>query len=165
MSFFAKRNENDLEISRQQDLPSRPAPQPSQLPNRMAPPEAPRTVPVAPPGNSNIGRTVTIKGDIQSDEDLRIDGRMEGRLDLGQHRLTIAPSGQVQASIKARDVDVHGVVNGNVDAAERVILRKDSKLIGDLKMASVVIEDGAYFKGSVDITQPQRAPASQPPES
>jgi cytoskeletal protein CcmA (bactofilin family) len=68
-------------------------------------------------------------------------------------------------AIKARDVDVHGVVNGNVDAAERVILRKDSKMIGDLKMASVVIEDGAYFKGSGDITQPQRAPASQPPES
>jgi cytoskeletal protein CcmA (bactofilin family) len=165
MSFFAKRNENDMEIPRPHDLPSRPATQPNEPPAGAAPADASRLMPVTPPGPSNIGRTVTIKGDIQSDEDLQIEGQMEGRLDLGQHRLTIAPSGQVQASIVARDVDVHGVVKGNVLAAERVILRKDSKLIGDLKMASVVIEDGAYFKGSVDITQPRGAQANLLPKS
>ena len=90
---------------------------------------------------------------------------MEGRLDLGQHRLTVAPNGQVQASIRAKDVDVHGVVKGNVEAAERVILRKNSRLVGDLKMASVVIEDGAYFKGSIDITQPEGAEPRVPLDS
>jgi cytoskeletal protein CcmA (bactofilin family) len=165
MSFFAKRNENDMEIPRPLDPPSRPVSQPNQPPAGAAPVDASRLLPVTLPGRSNIGRTVTIKGDIQSDEDLQIEGQMEGRLDLGQHRLTIAPSGQVQASIVARDVDVHGIVKGNVLAAERVILRKDSKLIGDLKMASVVIEDGAYFKGSVDITQPHGAQANLLPKS
>jgi cytoskeletal protein CcmA (bactofilin family) len=164
MSIFAKRNENTMETPRPHDLPSRPVSQPIQPSAGAAPAEASRLMPVTPPGRSNIGRTVTIKGDIKSDEDLQIEGRMEGQLDLGQHRLTIAPSGQVQANIKARDVDVHGTVRGNVDAGEKVYLRKGSKLMGDLKMASVVIEDGAYFKGSVDITQPQGAPASHPPE-
>src|SRR5450759_3438844 len=159
MSLFSKYKENDMETPRRGDVPLHAAPQPNQPLVAAAPIGASRAMPATPRGSSAIGRTVTIKGDIRSDEDLQIDGQMEGRLDLGQHRLTVTPSGQVQANIKAREVDVHGVVKGNVEAAERIIIRKNSKLIGDLKMASVVIEDGAYFKGSIDITQPQGAEA------
>ena len=154
-----------MEMPGRGDMPSHPASQTNQTLAATAPIGASRPMPAAPRGSSAIGRTVTIKGDIRSDEDLQIDGQMEGRLDLGQHRLTVAPSGRVQANITAREVDVHGVVNGNVEAAERIIIRKNSKLIGDLKMASVVIEDGAYFKGSIDITQPQVAMALARPTS
>jgi len=112
-------------------------------------------MPVISQVGTNIGRTVTIKGDIHSEEDLLIDGQVEGTLDLGQHRLVVGPNAQVRARILAREVEVQGVVNGNVEAVERIILRKSSKLIGDLKMAGVVIEDGANFKGSIEMTRPQ----------
>ena len=108
-----------------------------------------------------IGPHVTIKGDIRSEEDLMIDGQVEGTLDLGQHRLVVGPSAQIDARITAREVEVQGVVVGNIEAVERIILRESSKVVGDLKMAGVVIEDGANFKGSIDITQPQGA---TPPE-
>ncbi len=162
MSIFAKRKEDDMEIPRRGDAPFHPAPQPNQPLAAAAPMDASRPMQATARGSSNIGRTVTVKGDIRGDEDLQVDGQLEGRLDLGQHRLTIGPNGQVQATIRAREVDVHGIVKGNVEATERIILRKNSKLTGDLKMASVVIEDGAYFKGSVDIAQPQGAEALVP---
>jgi cytoskeletal protein CcmA (bactofilin family) len=162
MSIFTKRREDDEEIPRPGEAPSRLTMHPSQPPAAAAASTASRTMPVAERGGTSIGRTVTIKGDIRSEEDLLIDGQMEGRLDLGQNRLVVGPSGKVRAAIGAREVDVHGVVNGNVEAAERIILRKNSKLVGDLKMTSVVIEDGAYFKGSIDITRAPDANSTGP---
>ena len=114
-------------------------------------------MPGTPPLCASIGRTVTIKGDIRSEVDLLIDGQVDGTLDLGQHRLVVGPNAQVRASIAAREVEVQGVVVGNIEAVERIILRESSKVVGDLKMAGVVIEDGANFKDSIDITRPQRA--------
>jgi cytoskeletal protein CcmA (bactofilin family) len=106
---------------------------------------------------------MVVKGEILSREDLSIDGEMEGKLDVGQNRLTIGPNAKIRASIRAREVEIYGAVHGNVEASDRIILRKNSRLTGDLKMASVVIEDGAFFKGSIDITQPQAAkPAAAP---
>jgi cytoskeletal protein CcmA (bactofilin family) len=128
-------------------------------------------MPDTPQLGTNIGRTVTIKGDIRSEEDLLIDGQVEGTLDLGQHRLVVGPNAQIHARITAREVEVQGVMHGNVEVVERIILRKTSKVVGDLKMAGVVIEDGANFKGSIDIAQPQGAappaPAviAKPPDS
>ena len=159
MSIFTKRREDGEAMPRPSEVPSQMTARHGQPHANVAAPQAPPATAAAAQRSTSIGRTVTIKGDIRGEEDLLIDGQMEGRLDLGQHRLTVTPSGQVQANIKAREVDVHGVVKGNVEAAERIIIRKNSKLIGDLKMASVVIEDGAYFKGSIDITQPQGAEA------
>jgi cytoskeletal protein CcmA (bactofilin family) len=161
MSLFTKRREDD-EIPRPAEAPARMTVQPGQPHMSAAAPPAPRTTPVAAGAGTSIGRTVTIKGEIRSEEDLVIDGQIEGRLDLGRNRLVIGPNGKVRADIGAREVDVHGVVNGNVEAAERIILRKNSKLVGDLKMTSVVIEDGAYFKGSIDITRAQEANATGP---
>jgi cytoskeletal protein CcmA (bactofilin family) len=111
---------------------------------------------------TTIGPHVTIKGDIRSEEDLLIDGQVEGTLDLGQHRLVVGPNAQIQARITAREVEVQGVMHGNVEVVERIILRKTSKVIGDLKMGGIVIEDGASFKGSIDITQPKGAALPAP---
>ena len=161
MSIFTKRRE-DEEIPRPGETPSRMTAHPGQLHTTAVAPSASRTLPVAAPGSTSIGRTVTIKGDIHSEEDLLIDGQMEGRLDLGRNRLVVGPNGRVRAAIAAREVEVQGVVDGNVEAAERIVLRKNSKMVGDLKMAGVVIEDGAYFKGSIDITRPHDANSTAP---
>ena len=112
-------------------------------------------MPVTSQVGTSIGRTVTIKGEIRSEEDLLIDGQVEGVLDLGQHCLVVSPNAQVRARIAAREVEVQGVVNGNVEAIERIVLRKNSKVVGDLKMAGVLIEDGASFNGRIDITRLQ----------
>jgi len=162
MSIFTKRREEDEEIPKPGEATARMTAHPSQPHTTVAAPSASRTMPAAAQGSTSIGRTVTIKGDIRGEEDLLIDGQMEGRLDLGRNRLVVGPNGKVRATIVAREVDVQGIVNGNVEAAERIILRKNSKLVGDLKMASVVIEDGAYFKGSIDITRPQDANSTAP---
>jgi len=162
MSIFAKRREEDDQIPRPGETPSRLTAHSNPPNTAVAGPSAPRAMPVAVQASTSIGRTVTIKGEIRSEEDLLIDGQMEGRLDLGRNRLVVGPNGKVRASIGAREVDVQGVVDGNVEATERIILRKNSKLVGDLKMASVVIEDGAYFKGSIDITRPQGAASAAP---
>lgn len=116
-------------------------------------------------GSAVIGKSVTIKGQIFSQEDLTIDGEMEGSVELKEHRLTIGPNGKIQAGIKAREIVVLGVVNGNVEASDKIDIRKDARLVGDIKTARIVIEDGAYFKGSIDITksEPARAEAAKAP--
>jgi cytoskeletal protein CcmA (bactofilin family) len=101
-----------------------------------------------------------VKGQVYGREDLTIDGELEGTLELQEHRLTIGPNGKVQASIKAREVVVLGTVHGNIEASEKIDIRKDAKLVGDLRTARILIEDGAYFKGSIDI---QKAEVSRPP--
>jgi cytoskeletal protein CcmA (bactofilin family) len=115
-----------------------------------------------------------VKGQIYSREDLIIDGEVEGTVDVQEHRLTVGANGKVVAGIKAREIVVLGAIQGNVDAADKIDIRKDAKLVGDIKAARIVIEDGAYFKGSIDIVkaepakQPvsqkaQQQPAAQPP--
>lgn len=117
-------------------------------------------------GSAIIGKSVTIKGQIFSQEDLTIDGEMEGSVELREHRLTVGPNGRVQAGVKAREIVVLGTINGNVEASDKIDIRKDARLVGDIKTARIVIEDGAYFKGSIDITrsnqEPARPAASQP---
>jgi len=110
-----------------------------------------------------IGKSVIIKGQILSREDLTIDGEVEGTVEAQEHRLTIGTNGRVQATIKAREVVVLGSIQGNVEAADKIDIRKDAKLVGDIKTARIVIEDGAFFKGSIDILRPEvTKPAAQP---
>jgi cytoskeletal protein CcmA (bactofilin family) len=97
-----------------------------------------------------IGKTLTITGEIRGEEDLVIDGRLEGDVELPQHRLTIGPSGVLQGKIRAREIVVYGTVQGNLHATERVEIKKHAKVIGDLKAQRPVIEDEAYFKGNVE---------------
>src|SRR5580693_2224666 len=114
-------------------------------------------------GPASIGKSVMIKGQIFSREDLTIDGEIDGSVELHEHRLTVGPNGKVQAGVKAREVVVLGTIHGNVEASDKIDIRKDAKLVGDIKTARIVIEDGAYFKGSIDIARPEISkPAAVP---
>jgi len=113
--------------------------------------------------SATIGKAVRINGQISSKEDLYVDGDVEGTLEAPEHKVTIGPNGTVHATIKAREVVALGSIQGNVEAADRIEIRKDAKLVGDIKTARIVIEDGAYFKGSIDIARPEISKASAPP--
>jgi cytoskeletal protein CcmA (bactofilin family) len=113
-------------------------------------------------GQAVLGKSVIVKGQIYSREDLTIDGEVEGTVELQEHRLTVGPNGRVTASIKAREMVVLGTIHGNVETTDKIDIRKDAKLVGDIKTARVVIEDGAYFKGNIDIVRQQEAPRAAP---
>jgi cytoskeletal protein CcmA (bactofilin family) len=113
-------------------------------------------------GPAIIGKSVMIKGQIFSREDLTIDGEIDGSVELHEHRLTVGPNGKLQAGVMAREVVVPGTIHGNVEASDKIDIRKDAKLVGDIKTTRIVIEDGAYFKGSIDIVRPETKPAAQP---
>jgi cytoskeletal protein CcmA (bactofilin family) len=117
-------------------------------------------------GSATIGKAVKIAGQIYSREDLYVDGDVEGTIELMDHKLTIGPNGKVHAGVKAREVVALGVIQGNVEASERIEIRKDAKLVGDIKTARIIIEDGAYFKGSIDIvkSEPKAAPSQPRPQ-
>jgi cytoskeletal protein CcmA (bactofilin family) len=118
-------------------------------------------------GSATIGKAVKIAGQIYSREDLYVDGDVEGTIELMEHKLTVGPNGKVHAGIKAREVVALGVIQGNVEASDRIEIRKDAKLVGDIKTARIIIEDGAYFKGSIDIvkSEPKAAPSQPRPQA
>ena len=111
---------------------------------------------------------MTVKGQIFAREDLTIDGEVEGTVECQEHRLTIGPNARVQAGLKAREIIIHGSIQGNVDATDKIDIKKEAKLVGDIKTSRIVIEDGAYFKGSIDISKavssskPAQTTQSQP---
>jgi cytoskeletal protein CcmA (bactofilin family) len=113
-------------------------------------------------GSATIGKAVKIVGQIFSREDLFVDGDVEGTIELMEHKLTVGPNGKVHAGIKARDVVALGVIQGDVEASDRLEIRKDAKLVGNIKTARIVIEDGAYFKGSIDIVKADLKAAPSP---
>jgi cytoskeletal protein CcmA (bactofilin family) len=100
---------------------------------------------------AHIGKSVLIKGELSGSEDLYLDGEVEGSIELKQHSLTIGPHGRVKANVHAREVIVHGKVEGNVRGDEKVELKKSSVLLGDIATQRIAIEEGAYFKGGIDI--------------
>lgn len=104
----------------------------------------------SPSRGGSIGSSMTIKGDVYSREELFVDGEIQGSIEL-HHRLTVGPNGKIKANVKAREVVVHGSIQGNVHSAEKIMIRDKGSLVGDIKTAGIVIEDGAYFKGSIDI--------------
>jgi cytoskeletal protein CcmA (bactofilin family) len=100
-----------------------------------------------------IGESLRIQGTLISNEEIVVNGELSGQLQMN-HRLTIGAKGKVEAGVQAKEVIIAGTVKGNVDAAERITLRAGANLVGDVKTAGIVIEDGAYFKGGIDITRP-----------
>ena len=106
-------------------------------------------------GAATIGKAVKVVGQIFSREDLYVDGEVEGTVEALEHKLTIGPNGTVRATIKAREVVALGAIHGNVEATDKIEIRKDAKLTGDIRTARIIIEDGAYFKGSIDIVKPE----------
>jgi cytoskeletal protein CcmA (bactofilin family) len=103
-----------------------------------------------------IGETMRIKGEVFSKDELRLDGEMVGKLE-SLNRLTVGVKGKAEATIKAAEVVIAGAVTGNVEATQRIVLRKGANLVGDVKTAGIVIEDGAFFRGGIDIAQPEVA--------
>jgi len=103
---------------------------------------------------ATIGKSVVIKGQIFSREDLFLDGEFEGTVELQEHRLTIGPNGKVQANVKAREIVIIGTIHGNIEASDKVEIRKEARLVGDIRTTRISIDDGAFFKGSIDIQKP-----------
>jgi len=99
-----------------------------------------------------FGKTMKIVGEVTSSEELQLDGELEGKLNLN-NKLTIGPASKVNANIKAKEVVIYGTVKGNVEAENRISLRTGASIVGDIKTAGIVIEDGAYFKGGIDISR------------
>ena len=129
---------------------------PATTPN-PAPNPGPRTVMATPAAGRNlavIGASVDIKGEIRSREELLIEGEVDGVVESAS-AVTIGPNGKVKANIKAKEVAVFGAVRGNVEVVEKIAIREKGSLIGDIKTAGISIDDGAYFKGSIDIVRPE----------
>src|SRR5436305_468448 len=147
---------------KQENLPGRRS---ADLDNRVQP-----TPPVrgnaGSPGLAVIGKAMLIKGQITSREDLFVDGEVDGAVDLQDCRLTVGPNGRIGAGARAREVEVMGRVDGDVEATKKITIRTGGRLVGDLRTPGIVIEDGAYFKGRIEIvtTQAQDEPPPAQPE-
>jgi cytoskeletal protein CcmA (bactofilin family) len=108
--------------------------------------DAPKTAEFA-----HIGKSVVIKGELSGSEDLYVDGSVEGKIELRSNSLTIGPNGNVKADISAKAVVIQGKLDGNVNASERVDLRKSAVVTGDVITQRIAIEEGAFLKGKVDV--------------
>ena len=104
-------------------------------------------------GLARLGATLHVKGEITGNEDLHIDGTVEGLVQLEDRKLAVGASAKVTADIIAREVVVYGNVKGNLRARDRIEIKKDGSVVGDLTTARIMIEDGAYFKGSIEIDE------------
>ncbi len=111
----------------------------------------PRPVTTSTADQATIGKSLVIKGEVTGSESLYIDGRVEGSINLAGNRVTVGRNGIVSANINAREIVVLGKVRGNLTASDRVDIRSDGSLTGDVVAARISIEDGAFFKGGIDI--------------
>ena len=103
---------------------------------------------------ATIGKSLVVKGEVSGSESLYIDGKVEGSINLPGNRVTVGRNGQVAANIMAREIVVLGKVRGNCQASDRVDIRSEGSLTGDVIAARISIEDGAFFKGGIDIRKP-----------
>jgi cytoskeletal protein CcmA (bactofilin family) len=132
-------------------MPTTPAPSSSMSSEPVAA-ATPRTVSsTATADQATIGKSLVIKGEVTGSESLYIDGRVEGSINLSGNRVTVGRNGVVSANINAREIVVLGKVRGNLTASDRVDIRSDGSLTGDVVAARISIEDGAFFKGGIDI--------------
>jgi len=110
---------------------------------------------------ATIGRTLVIKGELSGAEALYIDGRVEGKISLPDHRVTIGRNGSAQANITAREVVVMGKVNGNIDCTDRVDIRSEGSVTGDVSTMRISVEDGAVLKGGIQVKSGEQKHQSQ----
>ena len=155
----------------------KPTNQPSTTPSRPGEPERPSVptpvtsapsepataaprpaVAASTADQATIGKSLVIKGEVTGSESLYIDGRVEGSINLAGNRVTVGRNGVVSANINAREIVVLGKVRGNLTASDRVDIRSDGSLTGDVVAARISIEDGAFFKGGIDIRKGGQKP-------
>ena len=151
----------------QPGTPGRPAePERPATPTPSAPvasePVAPRPVATTTSDQATIGKSLVIKGEVTGSESLYIDGRVEGSINLSGNRVTVGRNGVVAANINAREIVVLGKVRGNLTASDRVDIRSDGSLTGDVVAARISIEDGAFFKGGIDIRKADAKSEAKP---
>lgn len=137
---------------------------------RQPPPPPPpaSTEQRSPAAKAIIGATIVIKGELSGDEDIVIAGEFEGSIDLPNHRLTIVDRGQVRADIKANTVEIQGEVQGDVDGVDKVLITKTGRMQGNITSPRVILDDGAIFKGRIDMEPvqiPQSTPAPRPKQA
>lgn len=102
-------------------------------------------------GEANLGKSLVINGELSGSEDLYVDGSVQGTIDLKGYRLTVGPNGRVKANVTAKSAVVHGKLEGNINASDRVDLKHSAVVTGDISTQRISIDEGAYFKGGVDI--------------
>ncbi len=137
--------------------PATPAASPASFDSGATRPAAATGVTSTPSASgeqATIGKSLVVKGEVTGSESLYIDGKVEGSINLPGNRVTVGRNGQVAANILAREVVVLGKVRGNINASDRVDIRSEGSLTGDVAAARISIEDGAYFKGGIDIRKP-----------
>ena len=116
----------------------------------------------APIEQATIGRTLVIKGELSGAEALYIDGRIEGKITLPDNRVTIGRNGVVQATISAREVVVMGKVSGNIECSDRVDIRSEGSVTGEVSTARISVEDGAVLKGGIQVKSGEHKHQNQP---
>ena len=114
---------------------------------------------------ASLGKSVIIKGDVSGSEELYVDGQVDGSINLEGNRLTIGPNGRVKANVVAKSVTIAGKLDGNIRATDRVDLRQTAVVLGDIATQRIAIEDGAYFKGGVDIQREAKSQADVKPDA
>jgi cytoskeletal protein CcmA (bactofilin family) len=119
--------------------------------------------PAAPAAGARLGSSLHVKGEISGNEDLHVDGSVEGLISLEDRKLTVGSSAKVSADVVAREIVIFGSVKGNLRARDRIEIKKDGSVIGDLNTARIMIEDGAYFKGSIEIDRGETAGEKERP--
>ncbi len=127
--------------------PMPPAPQPSVM----------RSQPPSPREQALIGPSIVIKGSLSGDEDLFVQGRVEGKIELAEHSVTIGANGRIKADVHGRTIVVMGEVEGNLYGSDQIVLRQSSSVLGNLAAPRVSLEDGSNFKGSIDMTSKPKA--------
>jgi cytoskeletal protein CcmA (bactofilin family) len=137
--------------------PEAPRPTPTPTAAGHETPARPAATASSPTDQATIGKSLVIKGEVSGSESLYIDGRVEGSINLPGNRVTVGRNGNVSANISAREVVVLGKVKGNLSASDRVDIRSEGSLTGDVVAQRISIEDGAFFKGGIDIRKPGQA--------
>src|SRR3954462_15362360 len=151
------------EPQRTPQTPHNPTPTSGPSTPEYNPVSAPRTAATsATSEQATIGKSLVIKGEVTGSESLYIDGRVEGSINLPGNRVTVGRNGVVAANINAREIVVLGKVRGNLTASDRVDIRSDGSLTGDVVAARISIEDGAFFKGGIDIRKAGQQPGQKP---
>jgi cytoskeletal protein CcmA (bactofilin family) len=162
--LWNKRNEEGpAQAVASRPVPPEPEHAPVQTP-ASAPPPVRHEAPPASRHTATIGPAMHINGEIRTDEELLVDGEVEGSI-VSHHLVTVGANGRVRANITAREVAIFGAVQGNIEVTEKIAIRDQGSLVGDIKTSGISIDDGAYFKGSIDITRPQPKVSAKPVKS